>query len=152
MSRKQWGHGYHGGYKEGYLDAIKNKFDYDFSDEVFFWYLNMCISNRHKCYSRTLFPVAEFISMLDFCGYDIHYAKKIYDWLLKYGEGYYLKYKDAFYTFYISGESQSDWTDDYFVIDPVDTDEEEDEYYNLKQEVLDKIKLYEETKAKKGLV
>ena len=71
---------------------------------------------------------------------------------MKYGEGYYLKYKDAFYTFYISGESQSDWTDDYFVIDPVDTDEEEDEYYNLKQEVLDKIKLYEETKAKKGLV
>ena len=152
MSKKQWGHGYHNGYESGYCDSLKEQCNYDFSDEVMFWYLNMCISNRHKTYDRSLFPVGEFISMLHFCGYDIYYAKKVYDWLMKYGEGDYFKYNDTFYSFYISGESWNDWKNDYFVIDPCDTDDEENEYYELKYKILDKINQFKELKKKKGIV
>lgn len=112
MSREQWGHGYWKGVEDAEMGKVRTKIK--FLDEVKFWIANMCCSNWHKTYDATLFPVEEWISYANFCGMDIKYAKKVYDYILK---NNYYDFEPGQYSWcYVSGSSKSKWYDDYFVI------------------------------------
>lgn len=138
MSKQQWGHGYYTGYKDGRSDALNGK--YYFADEVMYWYISMCISNRYKTYKRQLFPVSEFISMV-FCKTTmtmtkcITYAKKIYDWVMHNSSYYQIEYEGKLFVFFITGNSWEDWTKDIFVI--LTPTEDQFDWYHEKRNLLE---------------
>ena len=112
MSREQWGHGYWKGVEDAQSGKVRKQ--YTFKDEVKYWIANMCCSNWGKSFDATLFPVDEWISYAEFCGFDKKYAKKVYDYILK--NNYYDFEPGTYHWCYVSGSAKSAWYDDCFVI------------------------------------
>ena len=106
MSREQWGHGYWKGYEDGVLGKVQSRLPL----EAKYWICQMCISNADKDYDRSLFPVKEFSWLISFCGLTQHYAKRVYNYILNSDN------RADTYGCYISGASNADWLDDYFVL------------------------------------
>ena len=107
MSREQWGHGYH----KGVIDGISGKYDEKEILHPMFWVCHMNLSNIGKINDGSLYPVKELVTRMSLF-YDPSEAKirarEVYDFVMN---------KEP-YLCYVSGETSSNWKDDYFVIRP----------------------------------
>lgn len=115
MSQQQWGHGYW----RGVEDAMAGKTRSPFPILEKIAICDMAISNANKDYDRSLFPVREFIWRCRMFGMPDGFAKRVYDYVYKYGDiG-----SDATLGAYISGDPRAVWTEDYFVVPSWRSDE-----------------------------
>lgn len=109
MSRAQWGHGYH----KGVEDALNGKIQRSVLEkDILAMLCHMNLSNIHKTYDQSLYPVSELITRLLFAGVNHNrsekMAKEIYDYVMD---------KEP-YGCYISGYNDGNWREDWFVIFP----------------------------------